>query len=864
MNCLNRLFPVCTIFVFATCFLFIESSGQSDSATSVASTFFKITKSKNFWVGSNYRKEWTTPIKAKIINLNTEQGGLTPVKLGGGKQTKSLRMEDPNGRQYTFRSIEKFITAKTLPPELQSEAAEDLVADGVSASYPYATISIPPLADAAGVPYGKVKLVYIPDDPKLGEHRKDFGNILALFEERLPENVNKGYSSDEVADKMKEDNDDDVDQHALLNARILDMFVMDFDRHEDQWQWGAIDKGKGKRYFPIPRDRDQAFFINRGVIPGMIKWPWLVPQVEGFKPKAKNINRFNFAARNLDRFFLNELTEQDWKKEVENFLPKMTDQVIEKAINLQPAEIRSISGDKIITDLKARRQYLTDEVMQYYRFLAKIVTITGSDKKELFDVTNNKDGSVLLQVFKISKDGDQSTKMYERTFFPADTKELRLYAFGGDDKFVVKGSNNKIKIRMIGGDGKDNFTGESGGKAIVYDMKNGENQLSGNLKNRMEKDTSVNSFQRIYYKYDQTIPFAAFNYNADDGLFLGFSLKFIRHGFRKLPYKSMQEFAISHALATKAVSFRYSSEYIGVFGKTIDVLTDVDIKAPNNTTNFFGYGNETTYDKTKPGKFRYYRARYNLGNVTLLFRKRISDKVSISAGPTYQFYSMHKDDNVGRNIVNPFYPLSGVDQNTLFTKQSYFGFKSSLTVDTRDNLVIPTRGIFWHSSYNFLSGLNFNSYEVRQLNSDFTFYLTLIPKKLVLANRTGGGHNFGYNALNGNLMPFEFYQAQYLGGEDNLRGYRKNRFAGRSKAYNNTELRLKLANFRTYLFPGAMGILAFYDTGRVWDELKLSNKWLSGYGGGFWISPLKKIVFSVSYAVSKEDKLPVIGLGWKF
>ncbi len=862
MNCLSRLLPFRGILLVSTILSSIISTAQTDSATSVGSTFFKMNSSKNFWMGANYRKEWTTPIKVPVINLASERGGLTPVKLGGGKQTKSLRLEDPTGRQYTLRSIQKFITAKTLPPELQSEAAEDLVADGVSASYPYATLSIPALADAAGVPYGKVKLVYIPDDPRLGEFRQTFANMLALFEERLPESVSKGYSTDEVVEKLKEDNDDNVDQKALLRARILDMFVMDLDRHEDQWQWGAIDKDKGKTYFPIPRDRDQAFFTNQGVIPGMIKWPWLVPQIEGFKPQAKNINRFNFAARNLDRFFLNELSEQDWKKEVETFLPKMADELIEKALNQQPAEIRPISADKLISILKARRQYLAREVMRYYRFLAEIVSITGSDKKELFDITKNRDGSVLVRVFKITKEGEQSIKMYERLFDPADTKELRLYAFGGDDKFIINGKNDKIKIRMIGGEGKDNFESTSGGRGIVYDRKKENNKLRGNLKNKMADDTLVNSYQRIFYKYNQVIPFLSVNYNQDDGLFLGFSLKFINHGFRKTPYKSIHEFMISHALATNSFSFRYSSEYIGVLGRSIDLLTDIDIKAPNNTTNFFGYGAESVYDKTKPGKFRYYRARYNLGNLSMMLRKRFSDKVMIAVGPTYQFYSLDSTNNRNRNIVKPDY-ITGLDQGTLYGKQSYFGFKASLVVDTRDNKVVPMKGIYWQTNFNYLSGLNDNSYEVRQLNSDFTFYLNIIPKTLVLANRIGGGHNFGYNFLN-YFMPFEFYHAQYLGSEDNLRGYRKYRFAGRSKVYNNTEIRLRLANFRTYLFPGALGILAFYDTGRIWDLTNSNNKWLSGYGAGFWISPLKRLVFSISFTASKEDKLPLVGLGWKF
>lgn len=856
MNYLNRLPAIVAILLFFVMVPFAEADAQADSATGVGSPEFKISGSRSFWMGSNYRKEWKTPIKVPVLNLATEKGGLTPTKRGGGKQTKSLRLEDKDGREYALRSIQKFITNKTLPPDLQSEAAEDIVADGVSASYPYAALSIPPLADAAGIPYGKVKLVYVPDDPKLGEHRADFANILALFEERLPASVKKGFDTDEVADKLKDDNDNDVDQQALLKARILDMFVMDFDRHEDQWQWGAIDKDKGKTYFPIPRDRDQPFYINRGLMPGIVKWPWIVPQLQGFDDQAKNINRFNFAARNFDRFFLNGLSEQDWQQAVDKFVSQMTDEVIENAINQQPPEIRHISGDDIVKNLKARRQYLPAEVMQYYRFLAEIVSVTGSDKHELFEITNNSDGSVTVQVFKITKEGEQSTKIYDRTFSPAVTKELRLYGFGGDDKFVVKGSNSNIRVRMIGGEGEDVFENTSSYKGgIVYDAESEKNSVTGDFRNKISGDTAVNSFERIYYKYNQVIPFISVNYNRDDGLFLGASLKIIRHGFRKDPYKTFHEFAVSHALATKAFNFRYYSEYIGVFGKTGDLLFDADIKAPNNTTNFFGYGGASVYDKNQPGQYRYYRARYNLGDISMLLRKRFSPKVTMSLGPTYQFFDLDPNDKNNMNRYIVMTGMNGLDPNTLFEKQSYFGGKFMLTADTRNNPALPSRGVFWNSSLRYLSGLNDASYNVTQLNSEFTFYLQLSPKTLVLVNRFGGGHNFG---------DFEFYQAQYLGSEDNLRGYRKYRFAGRSKLFNNTELRIRLASFRTYLFPGSLGILGFYDTGRVWDDNNSSSKWLSGYGGGFWFSPLNRLVISISYMASKEDKLPLIGFGWKF
>ena len=407
---------------------------------------------------------------------------------------------------------------------------------------------------------------------------------------------------------------------------------------------------------------------------------------------------------------------------------------------------------------------------------------------------------------------------------------------------------------MIGGDGVDMFENLGGGGGnLVYDVKNENNKLSGDLKNKMRNDTIVNSYNRLGYKMNQIVPMLSIGYNRDDGVFLGISAKFINHGFRKEPYKNMHEFTINHSLATKAYEFRYYAEYIGVLGRNTDLLTYINIKAPNNVTNFFGYGDTSFYDKTKPGEFRYYRARYKTGDVALLLRKRFSDKVIFTFGPAYQYYSMDSADNADKFITTK---PPGITSTT-FTKQEYLGGRYALTIDTRSNPILPLRGIVFKVAARHLSGLNDNSYDFVQLNGDFTFHLSLIPRTLILVNRTGGGHNFGDG--------FEFYQAQYLGSEDNLRGYRKNRFAGRSKVYNNTELRLRLANFSTYLFPAYFGLLAFYDTGKIWmDDSESSNRWINGYGGGIWIAPLRRFVITVTYMASKEDKLPLVGFGWKF
>lgn len=835
---------------------------KGDSATAAGGSFNN-SGARAFWMGANYRKEWNTPITVPVLQISKEHGGLTPIKRGGGKQTKSLRLEDANGREYVLRSVTKYITSKTLPAGLESEAAADLVSDGVSASYPYAALTMSALSEAAGVPHGNPQLVYIADDPKLGEFQKDFANLFAIYEERYPDSVKKGYDTDEVADKLENDNDNDVDQLALLRVRILDMFVMDLDRHEGQWIWGAWDNGKGKTFYPIAKDRDQAFYINQGLLPWFASRRSLVPQLEGFKSEANSIARFNFAARNLDRFFLNQLSEEDWKKEAESFVTKMTDAVIENALAQQPGEIRDISTAKIIQTLKDRRNFIVADVMEYYYFLADIVSVTGSDKKELFNITHNDDGSVLLQVFKLDKDGNQSTKMYERKFVAEHTNEIRLYGFDGDDKFVSHGSNDKMKVRLIGGGGQDVFenTVKSGHNTIVYDRRDGNNTVTGQFKNRMANDTIVNSFERIYYKYNFQSIFATVGYNPDDGFMLGPTFKYIRHGFRKAPYKSLHQFKGLYAFSTQAVRISYNNEFIGVFGRKTDIVSEIDYKGPNNTSNFFGYGMDTVRYKDrvgKLGKFKYFRIRYDLGDISLQLRHRFSEKVSFSFGPTFQFFSYDSTDkfNKIRNVeVSPPAAIATINKN-----QSYIGAKLDLAVDTRNNPAMPSKGVVWNTTFRYLSG-NKKSYDhVSNLYSEFSFYVSLVKNWLTWANRTGVGVTMA-DSLN-----FEFYHAQYLGSSEDLRGYRKQRFAGKSKFFNQTELRLKLANLKTYLFPASFGMFAFVDVGRVWAPAPYDkvSKMGVGYGGGFWIAPLNKLVISISYAVSSEDGIPLFGFGWKF
>jgi outer membrane translocation and assembly module TamA len=128
--------------------------------------------------------------------------------------------------------------------------------------------------------------------------------------------------------------------------------------------------------------------------------------------------------------------------------------------------------------------------------------------------------------------------------------------------------------------------------------------------------------------------------------------------------------------------------------------------------------------------------------------------------------------------------------------------------------------------------------------------------RLVLGVRLGAVHNLG---------TFDIPQAAYLNGVENLRGYRRNRFGGRSVFYNNAELRFRVADFSTYLFPGSFGFLAFHDVGRVWMDGEASRVWHTGYGAGVWLAPVRRFVVTASVAHSKEEKaLPLVTFGFQF
>ena len=161
----------------------IDTSINHGEATVIAGKQYKRSGLHDIFWGKHYRKEWATPVKVKSIMLDTAFGGLKPIEMGGGRQTKTLRLEDKNGKQYVLRSIDKTYT-KALPEIFQGTFVESIANDEVSVAHPYSTVTVPTLATAAKVYHTNPQIVFLPNQETLGKYSSQFANQLYLIEER--------------------------------------------------------------------------------------------------------------------------------------------------------------------------------------------------------------------------------------------------------------------------------------------------------------------------------------------------------------------------------------------------------------------------------------------------------------------------------------------------------------------------------------------------------------------------------------------------------------------------------------------------------------------------------------------------------
>ena len=360
---------ILTLIFYTIVFLQQDISAQ-DSAIVAASTRYN-TRSvpRLVFVGKNYRSTWSLQVKMPVFDISRENGGMVIVKLGG-RQTKSLYMHDKGGIQWVLRTVDKSFE-KFIPRSLKHTFVEKDFQDMVSASYPYAALIVPTLAKALGLNAPDPKLFFVPNDTAFGEYRQAFANTVCTLEKSEPSLDNTPTeSTDSVLKKITGTTNYRVDDSDYLKARLLDMLIGDWDRHKDQYKWGIFKYKAETVFYPIPRDRDQAFYHSNGLSLKFMRL-FAVKYMTGFTTNTRKLRQLNYKAWDLDKTILGKLDEQQWRRIIHEFQQTMNDDVLLSAVYALPAEVNQKDAGMIFTKLKARRDHLAKDVMKYYAFVSK-------------------------------------------------------------------------------------------------------------------------------------------------------------------------------------------------------------------------------------------------------------------------------------------------------------------------------------------------------------------------------------------------------------------------------------------------------------------------------------------------------------
>lgn len=839
-------------------------------------------------LGDGWRDAWTTPITVPFLDLATWGGGLEFEKRGGGNQSLVLHLKGKDGREYRFRSVNKFPTQGY--PVFLGTAFGRILQDQISIYVPAGPVVVPPLLRSIDALTVEPKLYVLRDSPQLGALNDTVSGMLGMLElkgEEGPEDTpgfagsKKIKGTEEFLEDLASGREHRLDEREFLAIRLLDMMLNDPDRTPDNFDWARFGDKGAYTWRPLARDRDQAFIDARGLVNSLIVkriWPKQMP----FDARYR-LSGLTYSTHSLDRRLLQRLTAADVRDIALRVQRAVTDSVIADAIAQLPPEFRAQTNtdERLASTLRARREGLPAFAMEFYRWLATEVDVHGTAEADRIDVVRHADGRVTVTVGDpeqaplIARRGDgtvvttsagevarTATPYFQRTFLPDETNEIRVYADSGDDAAVVRGAaSREIVVRLIGGKGNDLLADSAGGgRTALYDAE-GDNRFipAGGTRIDTKRWTPVNEVVGFRGGTEWAPDWGggsgfapAFDYNTGSGLIVGGGPRWKSYGFRRLPYHWRAGANILYGTANGHLG---ANGFAEAFAENAPRALRIEARATRlESSRFFGYGNdspdiardlnlvEQSEFIVEPSLVRFigWRAREDdpspvHGTDTLRYSRVRPLVGEVSLGAVMGW--IDPEPVAGSPLLVP-----GVAGSSEF---ALAGARVGLELDRTDDNAVPTSG--WTvkanaQAYPQLSGLNgaFGTALARG-----TMYLPLGPRGGPhVALRAGG-------ALATGAYPAQFAAA--IGGRSSLRGYSYHRFAGDAALNGGAEVRMPVGTVNLFV-RSQLGVFALADAGRVWFDGESAGRWHTSVGGGVWLAAFGKAV-SVAYAQGEEAKL---------
>jgi hypothetical protein len=814
---------------------------------------------RRFLLGSDYRDTWATPVSVEVLDLASEAGGLTPTARVGGQQTKGLALKGADGRSYTFRGLEKDAShlLDVVDARLKDGPIARLLNDQMAAQHPASELVARGILEAVGIPVPEWRLVVLPDDPALGEFRKDFAGALGVFAPypQAAKGAVPGFlNATEIVDhkelyKRMEAGDATPDTEALLRARLVDILMGDWDRHRKQWRWALTPESP--RWVPIPEDRDQAFSRYEGVLLDMARGT--DPRFQDLEARYPHVGGLTYNGSEQDRRLLVGFTREDFVRAARALQAQLTDPAIEQAAHRMPPEWFALDGAPLVAVLKARRDALAEVAAKYHEHLAHDVDVYLTHRSDRVEARRLVDGDLEVTVSSAGPDGAAGTPSLHRVFDGKETDEVRFYGLDGDDTVVVTGAGKGPRVRLVGGKGNDTLDAGGAGNAKLSD-EHGRNRAAG-----ADEDTHPYTPPppprsapwippRDWTRESVGVPWVA--YSADLGAFVGYGIRTQSYGFRKTPFENLHQVRAGWSFGQGSGRADYLGEFhrenrassygVYAYASGVEVL------------RFYGFGNDIPssdldddFNKATANQFLFLPS----------FRVPFASKGLLTIGPVVKY--TRTDESADRliGIVQPY-------------GAGHFGelaVNGVLSWDGRDSRVFPRKGVFAAARGTYFPEAWDVTGQFGEINGNLNAYLSA-GEAVTLALRAGGKKVFG---------PYPYFEAASIGEgglgkgalgepEDTVRGYRARRYLGDASLWGNSDVRLRVSGFNLVV-PGSWGIHGFADAGRVWLEGESSDTWHVGVGGGLWFSFLSdRMAFSAGFSHGKETDIFYFGGGFSY
>lgn len=782
--------------------------------------------------GKHYRSLYYKPVSVKTVSLASIFGGLT-IKSQVPK-LHGLILESKNNDMFFLRPIggstifmeSDFFRKTYRHNDFKNTYIGDFIGDAYTIINPYTFIVADMMASTLALPSHVPHLVYI-SESQTHDTIADGSNLLnkLVSVTKMPriDEQNSLTTVGKLLNLLHTDDTHQINKPLYIRTRLFDMLIGDWNKIPEAWYWVANQTDSITVYDPVVIDRSHSFTKADGKFFKTLIQVLGLDFINDYNGGIKNTKKFNQLGFALDIALTQSCNEEEWLEEAAYIQEKLNDKTIEQAFRLLPAEIQDDETARIKADLRERLKNLKKIAARYYKELQKTPVITGTNKAD--KIVINEDQYHNLNISRYNTKTNQLE--FKHKYQSKETKEIWLYSLDGDDNIEVNKQYNPIPLLLIGGKGQNKYTIEHGHKTSIYEYKSQKERLDtlSNVKTIFTnngQNTLDYNYENLKHTKLSITPIGI--YDSDLGLNIGTSVSYTVYGFGRTPYSRRHQFSYDYVNG-----FTYQGIFPDYDSKR-SLHVSAYIGSPAYFSNFFGFGNNTPGYKDEKNKYNRVNIHKYILTPALFYNIDSDQEANIAASLQAIKISNPKERD---RFINQIYD----DGNSIFDSKYYIDISANYKLKKSTNTFISKYKAEATAGWTINVGdpcKNF-PYISANLGADFKItdritFATLLKGKKILTDK------------------YEFHQS----ATTELRGFRNNRFIGKSSVFQYSDIRLDMGKLYNPFTSLLYGVFVGIDYGRVWYPKEDSGKWHSSYGGGFWLTVFRNFTGKFSYFASTD------------